>query len=155
LLQAGHEPHRGHGDAPRAHARSFRMREEPERPRRLLVMMEGLTHAHEDEVREILARIEVTARDDDLTHDLVGAETAAEAGAAARAEDAPHGAAELGGDTERHARALGRRVEPELVVVVARRGEIGVARERRHRDQYAFDAAAARHREHELARAVL
>ena len=54
----GDEPARRHGHAPRREADALRVREQAERARRRLVVVERLAHAHEDDVAQSLVRVE-------------------------------------------------------------------------------------------------
>ena len=120
------------------------MRQQAQRPSRRLVVVERLAHAHEHHVAEPLVRVETRTPDEHLSHDLLGPEVTLQPRHPARAEDAAHGATHLRrhalGDPHRLLAVRGRVGDDDarllvLVLVVHRRGGVGVqlSRERRER----------------------
>lgn len=84
----------------RATVERARVDETPYGRLHIIVVVQGLAHAHEDEIVGSQAE---RARRVDLLHDLIGAEIAHEPHASGGAEGAAHAAADLGRDAESRA----------------------------------------------------
>ena len=163
-----HEPARGDSHAPRGKADSFRVCEKAERARRRVVVVERLSHAHVDDVTQALVGVEPRASDEHLGDDLVGPEMALQPSDAARAEDAAHRAAHLGGDALRDANRpgfggciVGFRLfvlDRGCGVCVLQRGPNGgrqsAARAGDSRNQDGLHGGAVAERDEQLARAI-
>ena len=93
---------RRHRDAARAQREVLRVEEEPAGADHAVVVVQGLAHAHEDDIS--CGRLQ-RPRDEDLLHDLAAAQVAAVAHRARGAERAGHRAADL----RRHAAGDARR----------------------------------------------
>src|SRR5512133_30588 len=65
-------------------------------------MVQGFTHAHENEVSELLVRFEMPTRFEHLGNDFGRTQATNEPISTARTKDAPHRAAMLRRDTKRH-----------------------------------------------------
>ncbi len=131
------------------------MGEQAYRARGLLVVVQRLAHAHENQILELFVRRQVLLRDQHLADDFGGGQAALKPGLAAGAKYATHRAAVLRRNTQRDARFLGRGVVAVVLVVFRRGRRVGVAvRQIRHRNDHAFDARALSKLEHQLARAV-
>ncbi len=81
--------------------------QDPQRLHRRVVVVQRLTHAHEDDVEALVEHAELAQQDADLAGDLAHGEVADDAHAASEAEGALHRAADLGGDAEGLRRGVG------------------------------------------------
>ena len=102
-VDARHHADRGHGDASRREREPLGVVEQAAGAQGLVVVVERLAHAHEDDVgHAAVVRLvaEHAGEVEDLVDDLLRGEVPAQPQAAGRAERAAHGAADLGGDTD-------------------------------------------------------
>ncbi len=93
------QPHGRDGEAPRPEVKSVRVVELVNRAQRVVVIVEGFAHAHDDHVGDALPVFVEQARIvHHLRHNLAAAEVTPEAHLSRGAEDASHGAACLRGN---------------------------------------------------------
>ena len=83
------------------------VRQDPQRLHRLVVVVQRLAHAHQDDVEPLVAHGERVGEHADLADDLAGGQVPRQPHLAGEAEGAGHGAADLGRDAEGHRRRVG------------------------------------------------
>ena len=81
--------------------------EDAQRLHRLVVVVQGLAHAHEDDVEAVIGEIQLADEDANLPDDFSGGEIPVDPHLAGQAERAAHRAADLRRDAEGHAVGVG------------------------------------------------
>jgi hypothetical protein len=84
----------------------LRIREHPQRFHCLVVVVEGLAHAHQHDVEGGLAHVQRAGKDTHLAHDFTGGQVPYQTHLAGQAERARHRAADLGRNAEGHRRRI-------------------------------------------------
>ena len=111
------QAHRRQSDSARRDSQAVLVGEDPERLHRLVVVVQGLTHAHEHDVESSVAHGESAREHAHLADDLARGEIAQQPHFSGETEGARHGAADLGRDAEGHGRRVGDedRLDPPAV----------------------------------------
>jgi hypothetical protein len=93
---------RGQRDPPGRNGKPAFVRENPQRLHRLVVVVQRLAHAHQDDVEAGVEKVESIREYAHLADDFSGGQIAVDAHLSGEAERAFHRASDLGRETERH-----------------------------------------------------
>ena len=91
--------------------------QDPQRLHRLVVVVQRLAHAHQDDVEGLVLQVERVCQHANLADDFASRQVADQAHLARQAERAGHGAADLRRDAEGHGRRVGNEDRLDLSAV--------------------------------------
>ena len=124
LFERGQQADRRQRDAPRRQVEPVLVGEDAQRLHRRTVIVERLSHPHQDDVEARLAHLQGIGEHAHLPDDLARGQVADQTHLPREAEAALHRAAHLGGDAERLAGRVGNEHRFDAAVVVQLQQEL-------------------------------